>query len=209
MAGVVEWLIEYMYGLFNVPYVPEELLNCPRPRVLHISDTPGNIYPFLFRLADKLQPEYLIHTGDFLDEIKLENRPGQIVEYRPRLKKLFHKLEELPVGTIYLVPGNHDDLDAVSESVQRSKILPEKSWIEIERTRFFVSHHYEEEAVGADFFLFGHSLTPDHIRRDKAVVLNGIPAIHLISLPTKRVFRLSYPSGTDSARKLLLPRIGL
>lgn len=209
MAGLVNHFVEYLYGLFNIPYVSDEMLSCPRPRLLHVSDTPGHLYPFLYRLVEKLQPEYLVHTGDFLDEIKLENRPGQIVEYRPRLKKVFHKLEQLPVGTIYLVPGNHDDVDAVSESVERSTILPEKSRIEIGQTSFFVSHHYEEAEIDADYFLFGHSPTPEHIRGDKAVVLNGIPAIHLISLPDRRVFELLYPSGTDSARKLLLPRIGL
>ncbi|MFW5715132.1 MAG: metallophosphoesterase [bacterium] len=209
MAGVMYRFVRNLYGLFNVPYVPEEMLECPRPRVLHISDTPGSVYPFLFRLIDKLRPEYLIHTGDFLDEIKLENRPGQLVEYRPRLMKLLQQLEAQPAGTIYLIPGNHDDLNAVEQSVTRSKILPEKSWIEIEETYFFVSHHYEPAEVGADFFLFGHSLTPDHIRRDKTVILNGIPAIHLISLPAKQVFALPYPSGTDSARQQLLPKIGL
>ncbi len=209
MAGVIDRLVEHLYGLFNIPYVPEEMLASSRPRVLHVSDTPGNVYPFLFRLIEKLQPEYLIHTGDFLDEIKLENRPGQLVEYRPRLRKLLQQLEALPVGTIYLIPGNHDDLNAVEQSVTRSKILPEKSWIEIEATSFFVSHHYEAAELEADFFLFGHSLTPDHTRRDTTVILNGIPAIHLISLPAKRVFTLPYPSGTDSARKLLLPKIGL
>lgn len=209
MAGVTERIKEHLYGLFNIPYVPEEMLECSRPRVLHVSDTPGNVYPFLFRLIEKLRPEYLIHTGDFLDEIKLENRPGQLSEYQPRLKKLFQQLEAQPVEQIYLVPGNHDDLNAVEQSVTRSKILPEKSWIEIEETYFFVSHHYEAAEVEADFFLFGHSLTPDHTRRDTTVILNGIPAIHLISLPAKRVFALPYPSGTDSARQLLLPKIGL
>lgn len=209
MAGVTERIKEHLYGLFNIPYVPEEMLASQRPRILHVSDTPGNLYPFLFRLIQKLQPDYLIHTGDFLDEIKLENRPGQLSEYQPRLKKLFQQLEAQPIGQIYLVPGNHDDLNAVAASVERSTVLPEKSWIEIEQTYFFVSHHYEDVAVEADFYLFGHSLTPDAAHSDSAVLLNGIPAIHLISLPAKRVYALPYPSGTDSTRQQLLPKIGL
>ena len=209
MSGLIEHVKEHLCGLFNIPYVPEEILGSPRPRVLHISDTPSNVYPFIFRLIQILKPEYLIHTGDFIDEIKLENRPGQITEYRPKLKTYLTQLESLPVGTIYLVPGNHDHVETVVEYARRSTVLTEYSRLKIHNNYFFVSHYYQEAEVDADFFLFGHSLTPDHSRKDSTILLNGIPAIHIISLPTKQVYSLRYPSGTDSARKLLLPKIGL
>ncbi len=209
MSGLIERITEHVYGLFNIPYVPEEVLDSSHPRLLHVSDTPSNVYPFLFRLIQILKPEYLIHTGDFIDEIKLENRPGQISEYRPKLKKYLTQLESLPVGTIYLVPGNHDHVQTVVEYAHRSTVLQEKKRLEIQRSIFFVSHYYQEAEIDADFFLFGHSLTPKHKRRDSVVLLNGIPAIHIISLPSKQIFSLPYPSGTDSARKLLLPKIGM
>jgi hypothetical protein len=41
------------------------------------------------------------------------------------------------------------------------------------------------------------------------ITLNGIPNINIISLSTRSIHTLGYPAGTDSARKLLLPRIGL
>ncbi len=213
MAGIIDLMKEHVYGLCDIPYVPEELLAAARPLVLHISDTPATSYRFIFRLIRRLEPEYLIHTGDFIDDIKLENRPGQLGEYRRRLKKIFRQLEDLPVGKIYLVPGNHDDRATVDECIQRAELLPEKSVIEIDNIRLYASHYYPEAVTqpkeDVDYMLFGHSLMPDHQHSTPAVLLNGIIAIHVISSYSKRVYSLSYPSGTDSARTLLLPKVGL
>src|SRR6056297_2509696 len=213
MAGIIDLIKEHVYGFFDIPYVPEEILFAARPLVLHISDTPATSYRFIFRLIQRLEPEYLIHTGDFIDDIKLENRPGQLVEYREKLKKIFRQLEELPIGKIYLVPGNHDDRATVDECTQRAVVFSEKSVIGIDDIRLGVSHYYPEaethskEAV--DYKLFGHNLMPDHQLGTAALFLNGITAIHVLSISTKRVYSLPYPSGTDSARKLLLPKVGM
>jgi hypothetical protein len=42
MAGVIERIKEHLSGLFDLPYVPEEMLTSSRPRILHVSDTPGS-----------------------------------------------------------------------------------------------------------------------------------------------------------------------
>jgi predicted phosphodiesterase len=213
MAGIIDLVKEHVYGLFDIPYVPEEILTAARPLVLHISDTPATSYRFIFRLIQRIEPDYLIHTGDFVDDIKLENRPGQLVEYRGKLKKIFRQLEDLPVGKIYLVPGNHDDRATVDECIQRAVVLPEKSVIEIDNIRLCVSHYYPEAKTQikeeVDYMLFGHNLMPDQQRGTTAVLLNGITAIHVLSTSSKRVYSLAYPSGTDSARKVLLPKVGL
>jgi len=218
MPGIIDLMKEYVYGMFDIPYVPEEILTAARPLVLHISDTPASSFRFIFRLIQRIEPEYLIHTGDFVDDIKLENRPGQVVEYRTKLKKIFRRLEDLPVGKIYLVPGNHDDRVAVDECIRRSVVLPEKSVIEIEKSYIYVSHYFPKDVFskdetqsveGVDYILFGHAPILDHQWGDAAMLLNGITAIHVLSISSKRVYSLPYPSGTDSARKLLLPKVGM
>src|SRR6056297_2187894 len=213
MPGIIDLMKEYVYGMFDIPYVPEEILTAARPLVLHISDTPASSFRFIFRLIQRIEPEYLIHTGDFVDDIKLENRPGQVVEYRTKLKKIFRRLEDLPVGKIYLVPGNHDDLSTVYECTQRAEVLSERSVIEIDNIRVCVSHYYPEAETqkkeNVDYMLFAHHLVPDQQRGTTTASLNGIIAIHVLSTSTKRVYSLPYPSGTDSARKVLLPKVGL
>jgi len=209
MFSVVEGFKSIFCSLFNIPRISDALRRLEPPLVLHVSDTPGFSYPFIYRLAEEIQADILIHTGDLIDDIKLEIRPAELGEYTRRLKSILQKLEKLPVKEIYLVPGNHDDTQTVMSLVNRSAVLPEKSWIELEDYTFFLSHKFYDLPVDADFYLFGHSL-PEMTRvHPGTVVLNGIPFINIISLSTGRTYTLRYPSGTDSARKLLLPRIGL
>jgi hypothetical protein len=40
--------------------------------MLHVSDTPFAFYRCLERIIDILLPPCILHTGDFVDEIKLE-----------------------------------------------------------------------------------------------------------------------------------------
>jgi len=198
-----------IYGLFNRPYLTTDLLELEPPLAVHVSDTPSFCYPYIFRLVQQLRPLVLIHTGDLIDEIKLEIKPTELKAYAGKLKPVCKKLEQLPVENIYLVPGNHDHVETILGLVRRSVVLPEKSWIELEGLQFFLSHKYYDIEVDADFYLFGHSLPEmDWINR-RTIPLNGIPHINIISLSTKNTYTLAYPFGTDSARTMLLPKIGL
>ncbi|MCD8162305.1 MAG: metallophosphoesterase [Synergistaceae bacterium] len=90
--------------------------------VLHISDTPYTIYPYLRRALRRLHPAWIVHTGDFVDNIKLEKRPGMLDLYQKRIKNFLSIFEEEDYGAI-LVTGNHDHVPTLleephSESVQ-------------------------------------------------------------------------------------------
>ncbi len=209
MPSLIKTLQAVLYATLNIPYLTETLQEMAPPLAVHVSDTPGFCYPFIYRLVRQLKPAVLIHTGDFIDDIKLENRPAELGSYTRRLKSLIGKLEQLPVEEIYLVPGNHDDTNTVVSFAERSVVLPEKSWIELEGLCFFLSHRFYDIEVDADFYLFGHNLPEMTWVNRRTITLNGIPNINLISLSTKNTYTLGYPAGTDSARKLLLPRIGL
>lgn len=209
MSSFIETLRAGLYGAFNIPYIPESLRDMAPPLVIHVSDTPGFTYRYIFRLVRQLEPAALIHTGDLIDDIKLEVRPAELGGYARRLRSIIRKLEQLPVEEIYLVPGNHDDTDSILSIVERSVVLPEKSWIELEGLCFFLSHRFYDIEVDADFYLFGHNLPEMTWVNRRTITLNGIPNINIISLSTRSIYTLGYPAGTDSARKLLLPRIGL
>ena len=196
-------------SLVNRPYISQDLRDVKKPVLLHISDTPGFVYPFIFRLIEKLEPEILVHTGDMLDDLKLEIRPALVKEYYPKIKKLLVKLENLPLKNIYIIPGNHDSSGVLQDLSQKCEILPEKSRIEAEGVSFFLSHEYYNIKTGTDFYLFGHSLPEMGRIHEKTVRLNGIPYINIISLSSKNTYTLKYPPGTDSARTQLLPGIGL
>jgi hypothetical protein len=69
MKSLVE-VCKSLMGKFTSIHRPEDLLNDVKgPVLLHISDTPSEIYPFIFKIIDVLKPKYIIHTGD-LAELK-------------------------------------------------------------------------------------------------------------------------------------------
>ena len=201
-------LLTGILSLFNIPYITPQLRKLEKPILIHISDTPGFIYPFIFRLVKKLEPEALIHTGDMIDDIKLEFRPGQLNEYSAKIRKILNKIEKLPVKEIYLVPGNHDNRETIDEFSRRSIILPEMSRIQLKNISFCFSHQYSDQAVDADFYLFGDNLPEIEKKYEDTVLLNGIPFINIISLKNRKIIKIKYPPGTESAR-LMTPKIGL
>jgi hypothetical protein len=72
MKSLVE-VCKSLMGKFTSIHRPEDLLNDVKgPVLLHISDTPSEIYPFIFKIIDVLKPKYIIHTGDLADNVKLE-----------------------------------------------------------------------------------------------------------------------------------------
>ena len=143
-----------------------------------------------------------------IDDIKLEFRPGQLNEYSQKMKKILKKIEMLPVKDINLIPGNHDNCDIIKKYSQRSRILPEKSRIDISNFSFTLAHQYTDDDDNTDFYLFGDNLPKIEKEYKKTLLLNGIPYINIISLTSGKICKIKYPPGTDSAR-LMTTKIGL
>ncbi|NBF40779.1 MAG: hypothetical protein GVY14_10225 [Spirochaetes bacterium] len=212
-AHIPQRLMHTLLGLVNRPYLSSALARAKRPLIVHISDTPRMSYRFVYRVARLLRPEYLIHTGDIVDDIKLENRPGEIDAYRNVVAGFLSRLEATPAGAIYLVPGNHDVRAILESSSRRAVTVPEGARLHLAGLNISVSHHYDPTATGgladSDFYLYGHTPSPDHHRQDNTQCLNGISTVTVIEVPSRRLHMLPYPAGTDSVRKLLLLKPGL
>ena len=180
-----------------------------RPLLLHLSDTPSMMYSYLGRLLRRLEPDYLIHTGDMVDDVKLELAPRQVDEYREKLRKFLEILQERNLRGAYLVPGNHDSRAVVEELGFGEYIVREGTTVHLQRYRIRLDHDYRAFSGDAEFHLYGH--TPD-VSSDltaSPVRLNGIEHIHVISLKDGSVHTLPYPAGTDSARKMLMLKVGM
>lgn len=198
--------------LLNRPYIPAELADTKGPLLLHISDTPHEIYPYIIRLVQMLQPSYIIHTGDLVDNIKLEITPDRFEEYRYSLEQWLPELESSSKATIYYVMGNHDRLDIVNKITKRG-ISTEEDYIEVEGSRFYVNHYYNyaNYANGRDFdyYLYGHSMEPLSFTNGRKVFLNGLNSINVIDLSTNKVYNLPYPLETNTCRTMRRRKIGL
>lgn len=199
-----------LYLLFNIPYIPQSFLcEMKGPLLLHISDTPQEIYPYLRRIIKIINPQYIVHTGDIVDNIKLQFFKNQKDLYQKALNKLIPLLEAPGVSEIYYATGNHDDVNILSKSINRGKIVRKNETFNIGTYSFYANHYYEETRPKVDYFLFGHSFEPRSRRSTEETVLNGLTAINIIDLSTGKVFNLTYPFGTNRCRKMELRRIGI
>lgn len=161
--------------------------------LLHISDTPERAYPRIAYLIEELHPEYIVHTGDLVDNIKLERRPDLKPLYVGGVRKLARILKGSGAA-LYIVLGNEDDPEILKEYFGDSVVEP-GTVVEIEGTKFALGHKPEDVAnLDADFRLYGHNF--------KVIPkgLNGLKSINIVFLPSKRVVKIGYPPGTDTHR---------
>ena len=199
-----------LLSLFNYPYISKKLLDDIKgPVILHISDTPADIYNYIFRIIDILKPQYIIHTGDMADNIKLENYRNRVDYYGIEVRKLIEGLEKNEFSKIYYAMGNHDDFDTVNKLSKRGTILNE-GLLNIDGCNITVGHYYKEYPYdNVSFNLYGHSFAPGHHEINGTIGLNGLLNINIIDLSDKRTFYLDYPINTNISRRMELKGIGI
>ncbi|MFW6389762.1 MAG: metallophosphoesterase family protein [Halanaerobiales bacterium] len=191
--------------LIDSLYIIDDIksLNKNQKILLHISDTPETIYPFIFKVIDRLEPDYIIHTGDLVDNVKIA--AGESLQlYEKGLKKLINELEKLEKPQIYIIPGNHDSKELIDKYVESIHILKEGSEISIEDVSIGIAHYKERLAADSILNLYGHdkSLQGNYESSGKKkIYLNGLLNVNIIILPNLEIHELSYPLQTDSARK--------
>jgi predicted phosphodiesterase len=196
----VENIYSGFLSLFNYPYIPKEILNKLKgPILLHISDTPVGIYSYIFKLIDFLNPQFIIHTGDMVDNIKLGNYRNKLGRYHYEVAKLVEGLEKREQSQIYYILGNHDDYETVNKLTKRGIVLKD-GILTINDCKIAVSHYYKEYSCKVDFNLYGHCFEPMHYKNDETIGLNGVLNINVIDLSTKEIFHLDYPVGTNKLR---------
>lgn len=163
-------------------------------KIMHISDTPDNIYPFLLNIIERTKPDYIIHTGDLVDNIKLERKPELKERYRKSLEGILSILENSG-ARVYIVPGNEDDEGILRGVAKNSKIMPPGSVLEIEGLKLALGHNFRDVAdSGADLKLYGHNF--------KVILngLNGLMNVNFILLPSRKIVKIKYPDGTNFER---------
>ncbi len=158
--------------------------------LLHISDTPATFFRSLRRLCGFLRPYAIVHTGDMVDEVKLELHPGDLNIYTRRLKRLGAFLDSTKT---YITLGNHDHLKTVRQVFSKSTIFPRKGVFLLGDLRVGVSHYLSDlSQEEADLCLYGHddSLPPKEPSR---TYHNGLLEILCYNLDTGEARFFAYP----------------
>ena len=188
----------YMIGRVPADLHEDELKG---KKLLHISDTPSSFWGELSRLISILKPDYIVHTGDLVDNIKLELFPGSLWRYERDVKQLIMLLEQSSADKIYLALGNHDDFQVVEKLCKRSHIIKTSEIVEIEGSEFAISHKSADILKKpAAYNLFGHDLTQKNGFVNGRLYLNGLASINLVELESMQYHNYPYPAGTDNER---------
>lgn len=174
-----------------------------RGRVLHISDTPRTIFGMIADLVDFLEPSVIIHTGDLVDDVKLEIYPRETHPYVLACKKLFRALAG-PDRTVYIAIGNHDNADVLPPLPEGFVVCKETTTFDHKNKTFTISHYppADDEADGSTFRLFGHDMSVLTGNRGETCLLNGLEAMWLIDPDDETATRIDYPKSTNAARML-------
>ena len=172
--------------------VLDELSSSEETKVMHVSDTPESVYRFIEELIERVKPDYIIHTGDLVDNVKLERRPDLKPLYEGALRRLARILKGS--ANLYIVPGNEDD-PAILKKFFGDAVVEPGTVIEIGGKKFALGHCWREVVdKEADFRLYGHNFK----LIDRG--LNGILGVNFVLLPSVRTHRIKYPSRTDLDR---------
>jgi len=195
-------IINTLYYISGRIYIPSSLLNV-KNIILHISDTPSNIYPEIIRLVKKLTPDYIIHTGDVVDNVKLELYPFKLKQYENLSSDFISNLSPYVKNEIIIVPGNHDNPYCLKK-LPKVKLINEGEILTIDNISIGLAHKFNNlPSKKCNFYLYGHDRSLSSYQ-----FLNGITYINIIELKTNKVFHLKYPINTDSYR-LLRTKIGM
>lgn len=199
-----------LYTLTGYVYIPKELIEREEPVVLHISDTPQSFFFGLEKLVDRLKPEYIIHTGDLVDNIKLELLPKSLPRYERYSRNLMDILLKPFVRAVYISKGNHDDFTFLKAmGISRVHMEDIAGSVEIEERKIGYSHYKENLSDSDDYIkMFGHDIGKGNEITEDSIYLSGIVSINIVMLSSMKVFHLPYPIGTDDAR-LRRGRLGI
>lgn len=196
-----------LYNFFGKIYIPETF-DFEANYLLHISDTPSSIFGSLDSFIKKIQPKVIIHTGDLVDNIKLEIYPSSLEGYKRYLKRLIRILE-VDGREVYYTLGNHDHEASIMKYSRLGTFIDSYDEITYGQITLGAVHNIDHAKIDkATHILFGHNLEKNSDYTSSIKYLNGIEKIVLINLDTGELIPFDYPRGTTESR-LLIYRKGL
>ncbi|MFW5999649.1 MAG: metallophosphoesterase [Halanaerobiaceae bacterium] len=198
MRRVINNIVSFVNRFAGRVEIPEAVLDQEETVLMHISDTPSGIYGYLYEVIDKVAPDILVHTGDLVDDIKLEHNSALLTGYRRRLPGFLSNLESRGIDT-YIIPGNHDSFDVLQEVSKNSDIKKNKGDISVEGVKIGMAHYREELPEDTVVNLFGHDMQID--KGHGRLYLNGMYNVNIILFPSLKTYTIPYPPGTNRERK--------
>ncbi len=183
--------------------IPENLRRRRGKVMMHLSDTPSSFYRCLGRILDILDPPCVLHTGDFVDEIKLEQTQRDARLYSQRVKSLVKVLRGEGMREVVLVTGNHDLYDVVVREAAGCVVLETGGTVTVCGKRVNAGHSFSDlPEKHCRFNFFGHDTTlpPEG---DDSLFFNGVLSMNFVGIQDDAIFTLQYPSYVQRERQCI------
>jgi len=192
--------------ILHMVHIPEEVRQYKGHLILHISDTPSSCFSCLARLVRELEPAWIIHTGDLVDEVKIGLHRRDLDLYRRklvRLKRLLETQHPSRKAKVFITLGNHDNEEIVRETFSEETGISDSLSLVIDGLSVNCNHYLENLPGGSSTInLFGHDDSLPEENEKKGIFLNGVRNINIITLPEGIIFMLPYPGYVDDHRQL-------
>lgn len=179
--------------------IPEEVKNAATGKVLHISDTQSSAYPYIEKLIQEIRPNIIIHTGDFVDEVKAGRMFNTEPEYTQGVKRIAQILKNSGAEKIYAVPGNNDIESVLRRELDFAEVVAPNTVVDIGGISCALGHICYETTAPAQWSFYGHGLTGETWSPEKNNLQNGTCRFNIcwgisaILLPERKQFRFASP----------------
>lgn len=198
---VIQMIFQYMKAkLLGEDYINQKYI-LESTKVLHITDTPKGSFNYIEKLIKKFNPEYIIHTGDLVDDIKLELYPYKINEYKKEVRHIIQLLENSNAKEIYITLGNHDHYETIRSLSSTIKIIKTYDVVTIGTKKFFITHDGTDVVnnLEIDYILHGHNFLTTYAYSFEKY-FNGLNYIYIFYPKLNKFVKLKYPFGTTDQR---------
>ena len=142
-AAVMGLVKNRLLRMMFIPVVPSGVEAGIGPFLVHVSDTPIDIYPFIRRVIQKINPSILVHTGDLVDNIKLSSNQHLLPVYQKHIAKFMDIINAFPYMKCYILPGNHDHLQTLIDAAGAERIISPGPRL-FHGRYFYLSHDYPD-----------------------------------------------------------------
>ncbi len=147
--------------------VPEEITQTKSLKLLHIGDTHSEAYCYYADLIRKVRPDIILHTGDFVDEVKVGRMINTEEEYEAGLKVIAEILKNSGAKKIIVTSGNNDLPDMIRRYMPFAQYVQPNSVVEIEGISCAIGHECFNTTADARWSFYGHGLTGETWSPDK------------------------------------------
>lgn len=176
----------------------EEISKEKGTKLLHISDTSSFVYPYVGKMIDVINPDIIIHTGDFVDEVKAGRMINTCDEYECGVKSISKILNDSG-AKIYAVCGNNDILEILNKYLPNAEVSMPGNVVNICGTDCLLVHGVTEVTDEAEWVFYGHGLTGETWSPDKNNIksgrcrFNAIWNLSAIILPERKHYIIKHP----------------